>query len=230
MAPRLRRRRHHLRDQEEPAALLLGRQPPRPARRRHRQAAHPSRVIAKDKKWTAVNAGWFNTCGITAQTKLYCWGDNAAGQIGDGGKAKVRTKPTLVKRGKNWASVSVGSRFVCGTKKNGALFCWGGNLFGQLGLGSYAGQHQAHPRRAPPTAGPRSPPRGPTPAPATPAAGSSAGAATPSARSATAPSPPPRPRRRCPASRPSTSRPSRAPPARSTTAPACSAGATTPTA
>ncbi len=97
-------------------------------------------VIAKNKKWTAVNAGWFNTCGITAQTKLYCWGDNAAGQIGDGGKAKVRTKPTLVKRGKNWASVSVGSRFVCGTKKSGALFCWGGNLFGQLGLGSYAGR------------------------------------------------------------------------------------------
>ena len=70
-------------------------------------------VVAKDKKWTSVNAGWFNTCGITAQTQLYCWGDNAAGQIGDGGKAKVRTKPTLVKKGKNWASVSVGSRFVC---------------------------------------------------------------------------------------------------------------------
>jgi alpha-tubulin suppressor-like RCC1 family protein/endonuclease/exonuclease/phosphatase family metal-dependent hydrolase len=97
-------------------------------------------LIAKNKKWTAVNAGWFNTCGITAQTKLYCWGDNAAGQIGDGGNAKVRTKPTLVKRGKNWTSVSVGSRFVCATKKSGALYCWGGNLFGQLGTGSYAGR------------------------------------------------------------------------------------------
>ena len=97
-------------------------------------------VVAKNKKWTSVNASWFNTCGITRQTQLYCWGDNAAGQIGDGGKAKVRTKPTLVKKGKNWASVSVGSRFVCATKKNGALFCWGGNLFGQLGHGGYAGK------------------------------------------------------------------------------------------
>ena len=97
-------------------------------------------VVAKNKKWTSVNAGWFNTCGITRQTQLYCWGDNAAGQIGDGGKAKVRTKPTLVKKGKNWTSVSVGSRFVCATKKNGALFCWGGNLFGQLGHGGYAGK------------------------------------------------------------------------------------------
>lgn len=97
-------------------------------------------VVAKNKKWTSVNASWFNTCGITRQTQLYCWGDNAAGQIGDGGMAKVRTKPTLVKKGKNWTSVSVGSRFVCATKKNGALFCWGGNLFGQLGHGGYAGK------------------------------------------------------------------------------------------
>jgi alpha-tubulin suppressor-like RCC1 family protein/endonuclease/exonuclease/phosphatase family metal-dependent hydrolase len=97
-------------------------------------------VVAKSKSWTSVSASWFNTCGITKQTKLYCWGDNAAGQIGDGGKAKLRTKPTLVKKGKNWASVSVGSRFVCATKKSGELFCWGGNLFGQLGHGSYAGK------------------------------------------------------------------------------------------
>lgn len=97
-------------------------------------------VVAKSKRWTSVNASWFNTCGITKQTQLYCWGDNAAGQIGDGGKAKLRTKPTLVKKGKNWTSVSVGSRFVCATKKGGALFCWGGNLFGQLGHGSYAGK------------------------------------------------------------------------------------------
>jgi alpha-tubulin suppressor-like RCC1 family protein len=97
-------------------------------------------VVAPSKKWTSVNAGWFNTCGITKQTRLYCWGDNAAGQIGDGSSTKVRTKPTLVKRGKNWTSVSVGSRFVCATKKDGALYCWGGNLFGQLGHGSYAGK------------------------------------------------------------------------------------------
>lgn len=97
-------------------------------------------VIAKNKKWTAVDASWFNTCGITAQTRLYCWGDNAAGQLGDGSKVKQRSKPGLVKKGKNWTSVSVGSRFVCATKKNGALYCWGGNLFGQLGLGSYAGK------------------------------------------------------------------------------------------
>ncbi len=137
-------------------------------------------VVAKNKKWTSVNAGWFNTCGITRQTQLYCWGDNAAGQIGDGGKAKVRTKPTLVKKGKNWASVSVGSRFVCATKKTAR--CSAGAATSSASSATAATRARpSRPAWAPAAAGPRCPPPGPTPAPATPAAESSAGAATPSA-------------------------------------------------
>lgn len=67
-------------------------------------------------------------------------GDNAAGQLGPV-KAKQSAKPVKLPGGK-WASVSVGSRFVCGTKKDGSLWCWGGNLFGQLGTGSYAGKNK----------------------------------------------------------------------------------------
>ncbi len=95
-------------------------------------------VVAKDKKWKSVNASWFNTCAITSQSKLYCWGDNATGQLGKSG-IKSSAKP-LKLPGRDWATVSVGSRFVCGTKTDGSLWCWGGNLFGQLGLGTFSGK------------------------------------------------------------------------------------------
>lgn len=97
-------------------------------------------VIAKNSKFKSVNASWFNTCAITSKAKLYCWGDNAAGQLGPV-NAKQSAKPVKIPGGK-WATVSVGSRFVCGTKTDGSLWCWGGNLFGQLGIGSYAGKNR----------------------------------------------------------------------------------------
>ena len=108
--------------------------------------APPSRAPGRSwspspSSWTSVNASWFNTCGITQQTQLYCWGDNAAGQIGDGGKAKLsapsRRWSRRARTGRRSPSAAASS---ARTKKNGALCCWGGNLFGQLGHGSYAGK------------------------------------------------------------------------------------------
>lgn len=97
-------------------------------------------VVAKGTKWKSVNASWFNTCGITSQAKLYCWGDNAGGQLGPAKKMGKQSATPVKLPGGKWDTVSVGSRFVCATKTDGSLWCWGGNLFGQLGNGSFAGK------------------------------------------------------------------------------------------
>ncbi|PUA81984.1 endonuclease/exonuclease/phosphatase family protein [Nocardioides currus] len=97
-------------------------------------------VVAKGTRWASVNASWFNTCGVTSNAKLYCWGDNAAGQLGPAKKMGKQSATPVKLPGGKWASVSVGSRFVCGTKTDGSLWCWGGNLFGQLGIGSFTGK------------------------------------------------------------------------------------------
>ena len=50
--------------------------------------------------------------------------------------------PTKIGTDTDWAIVSAGNLSTCAQKKNGTLWCWGFNGFGQLGLGDL-GQRKA---------------------------------------------------------------------------------------
>lgn len=84
------------------------------------------------KKWRAVSAGGATTCGIKNSGKLFCWGVNNRGQVGDG-SAKVRAKPVVVAKGKKWTSVNASWFNTCAISSQAKLYCWGDNAAGQLG-------------------------------------------------------------------------------------------------
>jgi alpha-tubulin suppressor-like RCC1 family protein len=85
--------------------------------------------------WTAVAAGDSHTCGIR-NSRAYCWGSNNEGRVGNGTTSDVST-PALVSGGyTNWSTVDAGLIHSCGLRATGALYCWGGNANGQLGIGS----------------------------------------------------------------------------------------------
>jgi cysteine-rich repeat protein len=73
-------------------------------------------------------------------SNLRCWGDNAAGQLGDG-TTEDRGSPVAVEG--LYASVCGGGAFTCGLTAGGSVRCWGLNDEGQLGIGS--SQSQASP-------------------------------------------------------------------------------------
>ncbi len=85
--------------------------------------------------FTQVSAGTDHTCAIAVDASLWCWGNNARGQLGmDTGFFTFMQIPR--KHDGMWLDVSAGQQFTCGVRVDGSLWCWGANARGQLGDGS----------------------------------------------------------------------------------------------
>jgi len=82
-----------------------------------------------------------HTCGVTDSDEVYCWGRNNWGQLGRGTTGGQSAEPEPVFGGLEFVSVSGGADHTCGVTTAGEAYCWGRNLFGQLGNGS-AGSDQ----------------------------------------------------------------------------------------
>jgi len=75
-----------------------------------------------------------HTCAyVTSIALLKCWGDNWAGQLGDG-TTTTCTTPTTIDVGGAVGLLALGSSHTCAYVTAGALLkCWGNNANGQLG-------------------------------------------------------------------------------------------------
>ena len=85
----------------------------------------------------SLSAGGDSTCAIREDFTLWCWGMNNAGQLGHGTYSQG-TLPDRVElpSGSTPLSVSVGGEHACALDNLGAVYCWGANNHGQLGLGN----------------------------------------------------------------------------------------------
>lgn len=89
-----------------------------------------------------VSAGLAHTCRVNVDKTLQCWGSDFKGQLGIANPDPIanprRLVPTDV-QGTTWVEVSAGHEYhSCGIKEDYSLWCWGYNLFGQLGIGEMA--------------------------------------------------------------------------------------------
>ena len=89
------------------------------------------------KTMTSVSAGYMHTCAV-ADAKAFCWGNDGSGQLGRDRKidslVPVQVESSGVLAGKTVTSIDVGFRHAC-TVADGAVYCWGDNWSGQLGVG-----------------------------------------------------------------------------------------------
>jgi alpha-tubulin suppressor-like RCC1 family protein len=81
----------------------------------------PTQEATGSSSWLLVDAGGSHTCAIGRGT-LYCWGSNAAGQLGLGGTMDVST-PMLVGGDRSWTVISAGRSHTCGLQGAGQLWC-----------------------------------------------------------------------------------------------------------
>lgn len=98
--------------------------------------------VDPDSRWMAVATGVYHSCAIkisvsTTSGSLWCWGANGYGQIGVPSPAGNFLFPTPVGADADWESVSSGDHHICAVKVGGALWCWGNNTYGQVGVGTH---------------------------------------------------------------------------------------------
>lgn len=77
-------------------------------------------------KFTQVAAGARHTCAIGADKRVYCWGRNGAGEIGQDPFINIAV-PAVVVGTADYTAISAGNTHTCGIS-NERAFCWGSPL------------------------------------------------------------------------------------------------------
>ncbi len=95
----------------------------------------------------SITAGKNHSCAITSLGTVYCWGDNSAGQLGDGRRPADSAVAVPVEHADGVLDmphpaiqVDAGADHTCALDRSGTAYCWGSNSDGQLGIGSNDGQ------------------------------------------------------------------------------------------
>jgi alpha-tubulin suppressor-like RCC1 family protein len=96
--------------------------------------ATPVRVLG-GLEWRQLSAGGDHTCGVTQTDRVYCWGVNRYGHLGDGTTTR-RLKPVAVASGRRFRQVDAGGTHTCAVTTANAAYCWGNGGLGQLGDGT----------------------------------------------------------------------------------------------
>ncbi|XP_039402879.1 probable E3 ubiquitin-protein ligase HERC4 isoform X1 [Mauremys reevesii] len=83
-----------------------------------------------------VACGYCHSLALSKGSEVYSWGQNKYGQLGIGYEFKKQTSPQLIKSllGIPFAQIAAGGAHSFVLTLSGAIFGWGRNKFGQLGL------------------------------------------------------------------------------------------------
>ncbi|ASD64151.1 Calx-beta domain-containing protein [Bdellovibrio bacteriovorus] len=95
----------------------------------------PTLVTGMNSGVTQVSIGWGNSCAIQ-NGAVYCWGIKEGGILGDPATASPTTAPVAIASlNSGVTKISSGQFHACAIK-SGALYCWGQNSNGEVGVGS----------------------------------------------------------------------------------------------
>ncbi|HEX6533878.1 MAG TPA: hypothetical protein VF041_04730 [Gemmatimonadaceae bacterium] len=83
-----------------------------------------------------LDVGYEHSCAVEPRLGLYCWGKNDVGQLGDG-TTEDRLHAVPVQGGTSFHFVTAGGDgHTCALTSDGVAYCWGRNVWGQLGDGT----------------------------------------------------------------------------------------------
>ena len=102
-------------------------------------AVSTSGVLA-GKTIKQISSSGYHSCAIASDDKVYCWGFNNRGQLGDGtttnSNVPVAVNTSGALAGKIISQLSANGYHTCAIDSDGKAYCWGLGLSGQLGQGT----------------------------------------------------------------------------------------------
>jgi uncharacterized repeat protein (TIGR02543 family) len=98
-------------------------------------------ILSEGEIITSVSLAAYHSLAITSDSRIFTWGRNDFGQLGDGTTTNKLEPIEITNRfnlvaGETITSVSLGSNFSSLITSYGRVFTWGSNEFGQLGNGT----------------------------------------------------------------------------------------------
>ena len=82
----------------------------------------------------SITASINHTCMIDANDEVWCWGDNDRGQLGVSNTDYPESRiPIRVQEINHVTHVATGGFHTCVLKSDKTVYCWGQNIYGQLG-------------------------------------------------------------------------------------------------
>jgi hypothetical protein len=98
-------------------------------------------VLVPNTGWTALrfvqlSSYGTHTCGVTTESRAYCWGNNGWGQLGLSGSATQSNVPVSVSSSLSFHQVSTGADHSCGVTTDNRAYCWGHNDWRQFAMAS----------------------------------------------------------------------------------------------
>ena len=93
-----------------------------------------------DTSFVSVAANSDTSFALSSVGKLYGWGNNANGQLGDGTTVNRQTPVEVAVSGVVFTRIAVAYNHALAIADDGTVYSWGKNTSGQLGDGSYINQ------------------------------------------------------------------------------------------
>jgi alpha-tubulin suppressor-like RCC1 family protein len=101
-----------------------------------------------ERAFTAVAAGGAHSCAIGSSGMAYCWGNAWRGQLGIGSapdEGRYAPVPVQMPQGVTFTGIWASSVHTCALASGGKAYCWGEDLYQQLGNGATLTSNQLTP-------------------------------------------------------------------------------------
>jgi alpha-tubulin suppressor-like RCC1 family protein len=93
----------------------------------------------------SISAGSDHACGLSRSHRVWCWGTNDFGQLGNGSVLPSATPvQASTLSGLDFAAVSAAASYTCAVSATHVAYCWGLNDSGQLGTAINLGTNNAN--------------------------------------------------------------------------------------